>query len=74
MDEQIHRSALMTSAESRLLAEDIEDPAWEKMKAEIIDHSVGSRIPPSILTPIIECRFLSPFRPHLYSLVPIRDG
>eukprot|EP00961_Rhodomonas_salina_P138069 1857565-Rhodomonas_salina.2 len=71
MDEQIHKSSLMTSAASRRLAEDIEDPIWEEMKMEIIADSVGSHIPPSLLTPVMECRFLPPFRPHIFSLLPV---
>ena len=71
MDEQIHKSSLMTSAASRRLAEDIEDPIWEEMKMEIITDSVGSSIPPSLLTQVMECRFLPPFRPHIFSLLPV---
>eukprot|EP00961_Rhodomonas_salina_P242479 3275460-Rhodomonas_salina.2 len=43
------------------------------MKAEIIADSVGSRIPPSLLTPSMECRYLLPFHPLRYSLVPVNS-
>eukprot|EP00961_Rhodomonas_salina_P117196 1577642-Rhodomonas_salina.1 len=74
MDDQIHRSSLMTNADSRILAEGTDDLIWEKMKVEIVENSVGSRIPPSLLTPVMECRFLPPLRPRLYRLVPVSMG